>query len=62
MPAINRKWGGFGRPVLSRCAIRIFLIFYATAVWLFVYHPWNVVLLALVAARNVRDPTTKKSG
>jgi hypothetical protein len=37
----------------------IFLIFYATAVWLFVYHPWNVLLLALIAAR---DAQWQKSG
>jgi hypothetical protein len=28
---------------LSRRATRIFLILYAATVWLFVYHPWNVV-------------------
>jgi len=45
-------WIAFlARFFFSRRATQISLVGYATAVWLFAYYPWNVLLLALVAAR-----------
>jgi hypothetical protein len=58
-PAPLRSSAGLHHPVrrfsLSARTTRALLIAYATAVFLLSWYPWNILLLALVAAWDSQD-------